>query len=220
VAPILQQEIDLIVKMIPTDKAPGPDGFNGLFLWKYWDIIKTDFYQLCQDFFDGNIDVECLNESFITLVPKVNNPEIVNDFRPTSLLNSNVKLLTKILAERLQVVILQLLHANQYVFLKSRSIQDCISWCFEYIHQCQQSKREILILKLDFAKDFDTVEHSAILQIMSALGFLERWLNWMNSLLSSGISSILLNGTPGRRFKCKRGVRQGDPLSPLLCAGC
>jgi retron-type reverse transcriptase len=84
--------------------------------------------------------------------------------------------LTKILAEGLQVVILHLLHANQYGFLKSRSIQDCIAWCFEYIHQCQQ-KREILILKLDFAKAFDTVEHSAILQMMSALGFPDKWLN-------------------------------------------
>jgi hypothetical protein len=124
--------------------------------------------------------------------------------------------LTKILAERLQAVILQLLHANQYGFLKSRSIQDCIAWCFEYIHQCQQSKREILILKLDFAKAFDTVEHSAIFQMMSALGFPDKWLNWMHALLSLGISSILLNGTRGRRFKCKRGVRQGDLLSPLL----
>jgi hypothetical protein len=69
VAPILQQEIDLIVQMIRTDKAPGPDGFNGLFFKKCWDIIKTDIYQLCQNFFEGNINLECLNECFIKLVP-------------------------------------------------------------------------------------------------------------------------------------------------------
>jgi hypothetical protein len=216
VAPILQQEIDLIVKMIPTDKALGHDGFNGLFLKKVLGYHKNNFYQLCQDFFDGNINLECLIESFITLVPKINNLEIVIDFRPISLFNSSIKLLTKILAERLQAMILQLLHVNQYEFLKSKSIQDCIAWCFEYIHQFQQSKREILILKLDFAKAFDTVEHSAVLQMMSDVGFPNKYLNWMHALLSSGISSILLNGTLGRRFKCKRGVRQGDPLSLLL----
>jgi hypothetical protein len=69
VAPILKQEFDLIVKMIPTDKALGPDGFNGLFFKKCWDIIKTDIYQLCQNFFEGNINLECLNECFIKLVP-------------------------------------------------------------------------------------------------------------------------------------------------------
>jgi hypothetical protein len=47
--------------------------------------------------------------------------------------------------------------------LKSISIQDCLAWAFEYIHKCKQSKKHLLILKLDFAKAFDTVEHNAIL---------------------------------------------------------
>ena len=74
----------------------------------------------------------------------------------------------------------------------------------------------MIILKLDFQKAFDTVEHSAIIQVMTHMGFPKRWLMWVKAILSSGSSAVLLNGLPGKFFKCKRGVRQGDPLSPLL----
>jgi hypothetical protein len=69
---------------------------------------------------------------------------------------------------------------------------------------------------LDFAKAFDTIEHEAILQVMKHIGFNELWLKWIKEILSTGTSSILLNGIPVKIFHCKRGVRQGDPLSPLL----
>lgn len=82
-----------------------------------------------------------------------------------------------------------------------------MAWSFEYLHQCHTSRKEIIILKLDFAKAFDTIEHSVITQMMQCMGFDDRWMGWVKEILVSANTSVLLNGVPGVPFSCKRGVR-------------
>jgi hypothetical protein len=60
------------------------------------------------------------------------------------------------------------------------------------------------------------LEHEVILQSLKHRGFSDKWVNWIHNILSTATSLVLLNGIPGKSFTCKRGVRQGDPLSPLL----
>jgi hypothetical protein len=69
---------------------------------------------------------------------------------------------------------------------------------------------------LDFTNAFDTIEHSAIIKMMKHLGFDEKWFNWTSNILSSTTTFVLLNGVPGKSLNCRRGVRQGNPMSPLL----
>jgi hypothetical protein len=73
-----------------------------------------------------------------------------------------------------------------------------------------------VLLKLDFEKASDKVEHEVIVQVMEHKGFPNKWVQWIKGILGLGTSSVLLNETPGKVFHCRRGVRQGDPLSAML----
>jgi hypothetical protein len=99
-------------------------------------------------------------------ITKKATPTSVGDYRLISLLNSNVNLLTKLLANMLQWVITKLAHANQYGFIKDTSIQYCLTWSFEFLHLCKHPKKEVVIIKLDFVKGFDKLEHEVIYSIL------------------------------------------------------
>ena len=138
-APFSMDEIDQVIKDIHSDRAPGPDGFNGLFLKKCWDIIKQDIYTMIWDFFEGNIDIQSINIAFITLIPKIANPIDMNDFRPISLVSLPLKIITKLMANRAQKIITSIIHQNQYGFIKGRNIQDCLGFAFEKAYHYSQT---------------------------------------------------------------------------------
>jgi len=132
----------MVIKSLPNSHAPAPDGFNGLFIKKCWNIIKNDFIKHLEDFSYHNINLKSINSSSIALIAKNENPKIVNDYRPISLMNYSLKCITKILSTRLQRVITELVCPNQYEFIKARTIHDCLAWAFQFLHLCHKSRKK------------------------------------------------------------------------------
>jgi hypothetical protein len=112
------EEIDAIICQLPTNKSPGPDGFCNEFFKKTWSLIKQDFYDHCSAFYNENVCLQSINGSYITLIPKKDRAARISKYRPISLLNSSVKIITELHANRLQKVIMKLIHKNQYGFIR------------------------------------------------------------------------------------------------------
>lgn len=93
---------------------------------------------------------------------------------------------------------------------------DSVATAQEVIMDCKNNKRQGVVLKLDFEKAYDKIEWSVVLDILAAWGFPNKWLAWIRDCITTAKASVLINGEHGNRILCRRGLRQGCPLSPLL----
>ncbi|XP_071695356.1 secreted RxLR effector protein 78-like [Rutidosis leptorrhynchoides] len=105
---------------------------------------------------------------------------------------------------------------EQSAFLGGRYILDGALVANEVVEDLKRNKKHGLIFKVDFEKAFDSVNWDYLLELMKSMGFGTIWCKWISSCLKSATISILINGSPTSEFNLKRGVRQGDPLSPFL----
>ncbi|WVZ62403.1 hypothetical protein U9M48_012159 [Paspalum notatum var. saurae] len=110
----------------------------------------------------------------------------------------------------------QLVGANQTAFIRGRSILDSFKCVQSAAALLRKKKIPKMLFKLDISKAFDTLSWAFLLEVLHALGFSTRWRDWISILLASASSRVLVNGMPGAKIIHRRGVRQGDSLSPLL----
>ncbi|GJS46284.1 putative RNA-directed DNA polymerase, eukaryota, reverse transcriptase zinc-binding domain protein [Tanacetum coccineum] len=185
-ASVTVDEIKASVWDCGIQKARGPDGFSFLFLKSYLELLKSDVEASVRNFFYSSMMPKGMNSAFITLILKVPNSIHIKDYRPISLISMQYKIIAKILANR-----------------------EIMAWY-------KKHNQKLRMFKVNFEKAYDTVSWKFLDHMLSVLGFGTNWRSWIQSCLHSSKSSILVNGSPTSEFLIKRGLRQGDPLSPFL----
>nr|GFA52616.1 RNA-directed DNA polymerase, eukaryota [Tanacetum cinerariifolium] len=156
------------------------------------------------------------NSSFITLIPKIPNANMVKDFRPISPIGSVYKIVAKVLANWLVMVLGDLVSNTQSAFVKDRQILDGSFILNELVQWCKKKRKQSMIFKVDFEKAYDSVRWDFIDTILKKFEFGDKWCNWIGSCLQSSRGSVLVNGSPTSEFQFFKGHKQGDPVSPFL----
>ncbi len=208
--------MDQALKQMKTDTAPGPDGFTVSFYRAFWPQLRDQFKEMLDLLFEGRLDLWRINYGVISLIPKVKDANTIKAFRPICLLNVCFKLITKILTNRLTLVAHNVIGESQTAFIPGRFILDGVIILHEVLHEVKKTHQSGIILKLDFEKAYDKVQWSFLFDVLQKKGFDDKWIKWIKSATIDGRVAININGEIDQYFKTFRGVRQGDPLSPLL----
>lgn len=179
--PFSLEEIKESIWNCDRDKSPGPDGFTFSFFKKFWSCIKEEIFLLVEEFYRNTALPKGICFSFVSLIPKRENPQKLSDYRPISLIWSIHKLFSNLLAARLKRVIGPQISSCQSGFISNRQILDGVLAINEIVDLARKKRLECLMLKADFEKPYDSVNWGLLKYMMRRMGFSGKRMAWMEA---------------------------------------
>jgi len=211
------EECGKSLKELQNNKSPGSDGLTTEFYKFFWPDIKDHVFNSFEyAFVNGILSID-QRRAILTILPK---PEkdlrLLKNWRPLSLLNTDYKILTKLLATRLQQILPNIINEDQKGCIKGRYIGENIRTILDILQYTNSQVNAGLIMFLDFEKAFDTVSWDFLFQTLKAFNFGETFIKWIEVLYCEPLCCVNNNGYASQFFQLTRGIRQGCPISALL----
>ena len=215
--PFSLEDIKVSLDSMVNNKSPGNDGLTKEFYDKFWLYVNDLLYDSYMAGFMKKELSTSQRQAIIKLLEKKDRDRrFIKNWRPISLLNIDVKLLSKTLASRLKDVLPSIIHSDQTAYVSGRFIGESARVIADILETSVKLNMEGYILTMDIEKAFDSMDHSFLIEALKAYGFGETFITWIQIMLNNQESCVMNGGMTTGYFNLSRGARQGDPISAYL----
>ena len=211
-----KEEVHSALRGLQTGKSAGSDGLPTESYLFFWDSLGDSLVLVFNERLRLGILSDSQREGLLGLIHKKDERNLAKNWRPISLINTDYKLASKFITERLKVVMSSLVHQDQTCSVPGRSIFSNLQLVRDVLDMIDKTNETGILITLDQEKAFDRVDHEFLMRVLRKFGFGPMFCGWVSLFYNNVFSRVICNGKLTCPIFLGRGVRQGCPLSPLL----